>query len=119
MILRIFDKRLLALTWVALLLACVTTVDLVVDLVFEEPELSGTVGSVPLQEEADNSAEHILMPTFRADFAGSALLQVSAIVLMALYTLLSSLADLSGREHPYLIKSIKPPSTSSIQVLRI
>ena len=58
--------------WLALLLTGVVSGDLVVDMVFESPEVSDTSESGPISEEPDDSAEHLLMPSQRiahvADF---------------------------------------------------
>lgn len=52
------------LGWCTLLLCLWSTGDLVVDLVFEEPEtISDLQGAA---EDADNAAEHVLIPSARA-----------------------------------------------------
>lgn len=50
--------------WLTLLICLWTTADQVIDLVFEEPEV--TVEVDVTAEEPDNAAEHVLMPSARA-----------------------------------------------------
>ena len=54
----------LVIGWLALLVSAYTTADLVIDLAFEEPEL--TTDAQAATEEPDNAAEHLLIPSPRA-----------------------------------------------------
>ena len=57
--------RILVIGWLAILACVWTTGDRVFDLVFEEPDL---VANIPATtDEPDNAAEHVLMPSPRAD----------------------------------------------------
>lgn len=53
----------LVLGWLALLMCLWTTGDLVVDLVFETPDLTSDAS----EEEPGNTAEHLLMSSARTD----------------------------------------------------
>lgn len=57
-------SHMLVIGWLALLISACTTADLVVDLVFEEPDM--TADAQATTEEPDNAAEHLLMPSQRA-----------------------------------------------------
>jgi hypothetical protein len=57
--------HILIISWLALLLCLWTTGDLVIDLVFETPDVA--VDSATSTEEPDNAAEHLLMSSPRAD----------------------------------------------------
>ena len=50
--------------WLTLLLCVWTTGDLVIDLVFEEPDVAADTQATA--EAPDNAAEHLLMPSQRA-----------------------------------------------------
>jgi hypothetical protein len=52
---------LLVLSWLALAVCLSTTGDFVIDLVFEEPDV--TADAQAATEEPDNPAEHLLMPS--------------------------------------------------------
>ena len=56
-----------ALCWCALLLSVAAGVDVVIDLVFEEPLFGESLDSPPLPEETENITENLLMPSQRAD----------------------------------------------------
>jgi hypothetical protein len=58
------------IAWLALALSLAMTGDLVIDLVFEEPDLSTTADASSMPEEPDNAAEHILMPSQKTDSPG-------------------------------------------------
>lgn len=49
--------------WLTLLICVWTTGDLVIDLVFEEPDVAADTHATA--EEPDNAAEHLLMPSQR------------------------------------------------------
>ncbi len=55
------------IAWLTLVVSLVITGDLVLDLAFEGPDLSASVEGIPLPEEPDNPAEHILMASQKAD----------------------------------------------------
>ena len=55
------------IAWLTLVVAFVITGDLVMDLAFEEPDLSTSVDGAPISEEPDNPAEHVLMASQKAD----------------------------------------------------
>lgn len=55
----------LIIGWLALLTCLWTTGDLVVDLVFETPDTASDAAASA--EEPNNAAEHLLMPSERAD----------------------------------------------------
>lgn len=55
----------LIIGWLALLTCLWTTGDLVVDLVFEAPDVTSNADAAT--EEPDNAAEHLLMPSAQAD----------------------------------------------------
>ncbi|MBX9658192.1 MAG: hypothetical protein K2X00_06460 [Nitrospiraceae bacterium] len=57
--------HMLIIGWLALLTCLWTTGDLVVDLVFETPDVTSNADASA--EEPDNAAEHLLMPSERAD----------------------------------------------------
>jgi hypothetical protein len=56
--------HIIVITWLALLLCGWTTGDRIIDLVFEEPDV--TVGTRATADEPDNAAEHVLMPSQQA-----------------------------------------------------
>lgn len=58
-------SHMLIIGWLALLTCLWTTGDLVVDLVFEAPDVTSNADAAT--EEPDNAAEHLLMPSERAD----------------------------------------------------
>jgi hypothetical protein len=60
----LFTRHMKVIGWLTLLLCFWSTGDLVVDLVFEEPDVTADA-SVPA-EEPGNAAEHLLMPSQRA-----------------------------------------------------
>lgn len=55
----------LVIGWIAILVCLWTVGDQVVDLVFEEPDVVADIQATT--EEPDNAAEHVLMPSPRAD----------------------------------------------------
>lgn len=55
------------MVWLALLISLMIAGDLVMDLVFEEPDLVASAEASTLPEEPDNAAEHVLMPSQKAD----------------------------------------------------
>lgn len=57
--------HMLLIGWLAILACVWTTGDQVFDLVFEEPDV--VADSPTIVEEPDNAAEHVLMPSPRAD----------------------------------------------------
>jgi hypothetical protein len=59
--------RFILIGWFAVLLASVVTGDYVVDSAFEWPEVSNTFGTASESEEPEDSGEHLLMPSPRAD----------------------------------------------------
>lgn len=61
----------LMMGWLAIFLACMVSADLVVDMGFESIYLNGDSGAAPVSEEADNSAEHVLLPSIKVDHAGN------------------------------------------------
>ncbi len=65
----------LVIGWLTLLISAFTTADLVVDLVFEEPDV--TVDLPATTEEPDNAAEHLLMPSQRAGGAATSTFMAS------------------------------------------
>lgn len=62
-------SRMLVIGWLTLLISAFTMADLVVDLVFEEPDV--TVDLPATTEEPENAAEHLLMPSQRAGGAAT------------------------------------------------
>ena len=54
----------LVIGWLTLLICLWTTGDLVIDMVFEEPDMVADTHATA--EEPDNAAEHLLMPSQRA-----------------------------------------------------
>lgn len=112
-------SRMLILSWLALLLAGITTGDLVVDLVFEQVETDISDAGLFPSEEPENSAEHVLLPSTRTthtDERSSPLpAAIANPVILSSLDLLSSL----GGPHLYLRASLYPRSPASIQVLRI
>lgn len=65
----------MAIGWLAILLSAYTTADLVVDLAFEEPEVTADVQATT--EEPDNAAEHLLMPSPRTGGSATDTVMVS------------------------------------------
>lgn len=57
----------LMIGWLALLICLWTAGDLVIDLVFEFPEIASDIDTT--SEPPDNAAEHLLMPSERADYS--------------------------------------------------
>ena len=57
--------RMLVIGWLSILLCAWTAGDQVFDLVFEEPDRAADVQATT--DEPDNAAEHVLMPSPRAD----------------------------------------------------
>ncbi|MDP3091085.1 MAG: hypothetical protein Q8N04_10420 [Nitrospira sp.] len=57
--------QMLVIGWLALLPCLWTTGDLVVDLVFEAPDVTSNADASA--EEPDNAAEHLLMPSAQTD----------------------------------------------------
>lgn len=57
--------RMFVIGWLAILLCAWTAGDQVFDLVFEEPDLVADVQATT--DEPDNAAEHVLIPSSRAD----------------------------------------------------
>ena len=55
------------IAWVTLAASLVITGDLVIDLAFEEAEIQTSADASAGPEEPDNAAEHILMPSQKAD----------------------------------------------------
>jgi len=60
----------LLIGWLAILACVWTTGDQVFDLVFEEPDVVADIQAT--SEEPDNAAEHVLMPSPRADRSATA-----------------------------------------------
>lgn len=64
-----FSKRspisLFVMTCLALLLCAAVTIDTVIDLVFEHPDIAISAEPSSDQEEPDSGAEHLLMPSQR------------------------------------------------------
>ena len=67
-------SRVAVIGWLAVLLCIGSTVDRVIDLVFEEPE--ATVEADAPADAPDNAAEHLLMPSPRAGATPTADVQV-------------------------------------------
>lgn len=65
----------LVISWLALLVSASNTADLVIDLVFEEPEVTADVRATT--EEPDNAAEHLLMPSPRTGGSATDTVMVS------------------------------------------
>lgn len=79
----------LVIGWLAILVCVWTTGDLVIDLVFEESDVvADTQATV---EEPDNAAEHVLMPSQRAD--SSALDAVTAAPDLNAFSVAGQLTD--------------------------
>lgn len=76
---------LVTITWLALLGSLWTTADRVVDLVFEEPELTVAVPNTP--QEPDNAAEHLLIPSERDVGTATDTIAPSATTALALETI--------------------------------
>lgn len=64
---RLSYSRSLCIAWVALILCLGSAADLVIDLVFEGSDAAAEEGAAA--SEADNAAEHVLMPSPRGDEA--------------------------------------------------
>ena len=62
------STHILTIGWLALLICLWTTGDRVIDLVFEEPDVTANTDATA--EEPDNAAEHLLVPSQRAGNPG-------------------------------------------------
>jgi hypothetical protein len=60
-------RRIGGIAWLILAAALMITGDLVIDLAFEEAALPTSADASSLPETPDNAAEHILMPSQKAD----------------------------------------------------
>ena len=61
------SRSVAVIAWVTLAASLVITGDLVIDLAFEEAEIQTSADASAGPEEPDNAAEHILMPSQKAD----------------------------------------------------
>ena len=61
------SRSVAVIAWVTLAASLVITGDLVIDLAFEEAEILTSADASAGPEEPDNAAEHILMPSQKAD----------------------------------------------------
>lgn len=68
-------SHLLMVGWLALLVSVWTSTDQVIDLVFEEPDV--TVDTQSTAEEPDNATEHLLMPSRRVGSSASDITKAS------------------------------------------
>ena len=57
----------LVISWLALLISVAVTVDTVIDLAFEQPDVVTASNAASDPGEPDNATEHVLLPSQRAD----------------------------------------------------
>lgn len=94
------------IVWLTLVVSLVITGNLVVDLAFEELDLSTSVDAAPTPEEPDNPAENILMASQKTDgqagMAWSAWARVSfaAILISVCLPTISSTGAAPSHERP-------------------
>ncbi len=112
-------SRILIVSWLALLLAGITTGDLVVDLVFEQVEAAVPGASLFPSEDPENSAEHVLLPSPRIRHIDGSSLPLPMTIANPVILSSPDLPADSGGSHHYLRASLYPRSPASIQVLRI
>ncbi|WHZ24522.1 MAG: hypothetical protein OJF47_003634 [Nitrospira sp.] len=103
------------IAWLTLVVSLVITGDLVMDLAFEEAILDTAADTSSIPEELDNAAEHILMPSQKADrsIALAWLIGTSAAVHAVLIAtcLPSATTDRAGPTHE------RPPRSSPLPLL--
>ena len=103
------------IVWLTLVVSLVITGNLVVDLAFEEPNLSTSVDAVPTAEEPDNPAENILMASQKTDgpagiaWSAWAWVAFAAILISACLPTISTTG--AARSHE------RPPRSSPVPVL--
>jgi hypothetical protein len=73
----------LVVGWLAILICLWTSGDLVIDLVFEEPDM--VADNNVTTEEPDNAAEHLLMPSQRADSSTEDTITAAPVADLAAY----------------------------------
>ncbi len=88
--------------WLTLLICLGTTGDLVHDLVFEEPNVA--TEDQATVEEPDNAAEHVLMPSPRADSSAT-----DAVTVVLDLEILSVVRPLTGHTALKTTPSRHPP----------
>lgn len=112
---RTMAQRTGVIAWMTLVVSLVITGDLVVDLAFEEPDLSTSAEGASIPEAPDNAAEHVLMPSQKADSpTGSAWLAevwVGFAVILISACLPSLPSKRAGPTHE------RPPRSSSVPLL--
>ena len=94
--------RVFVIGWLAILLCAWTAGDQVFDLVFEEPDLVADVQATP--DEPDNAAEHVLMPSSRADSSAT-----DAVMVLLDLEAFSVVGPLTGHTAPKTAPSRQPP----------
>lgn len=109
----------LVIGWLALLICLWTTGDRIIDLVFEEPDVAAD--SAASTEEPDNAAEHVLMPSERANHspAGTLLTAAPAIDLDAASIALAAPEEATPRAAPPLHYPPRNRPVSFLLPLRI
>ena len=110
----------LALCWCALFLSVAAVIDVVIDLVFEEPILAESLEDSSVPEETENITENLLMPSQRADApAGpqsASLLAIELDPIIALDTLLASPKTSHPPRHDLPVGSRAAPFLLSLRI---
>ncbi|MBS0169116.1 MAG: hypothetical protein JSR62_02070 [Nitrospira sp.] len=75
---RLTSTRSFCIAWFALILCLGSSVDVVIDLVFEGPDAAAEEAAA--SSEPDNAAEHVLMPSLRGDEASVSVTSISVPV---------------------------------------
>ncbi len=110
----------LMIGWLAIFLACVVSADLVVDMGFESMDFSSDFGAAPVSEETDNSAEHVLLPSYKADPAGNFISYPSVSPVETTFFLLPHhLFEIIGCPRQPINKFASPRGPSFLLSLRI
>ena len=104
------------IAWLTLVVSLVITGNLVMDLAFEEPDLSTSVDGAPIPEEPDNPAENILMASQKAD-GGPAAIAWSAWAWIGLAAILMSACLPTISSTPAASTHERPPRSSPVPLL--
>ncbi len=103
------------IVWLALAISLMIAGDLVMDLVFEDPDLVISAEASSIPEEQENAAEHILIPSQKADhFTVTTWLTVTSTAIQAIimFACLPPLAIARAN-----LASERPPRHSPVPLL--
>ena len=104
--------HMLAIGWLAILMSVWTSGDLVIDLVFEEPDMVADTQATA--EEPDNAAEHLLMQSQRvSSSAPDAVTAAPAFYVLPSATTVTDNRALGAASPPYRPPRLTPVSFSA------